>query len=105
MHDTFPPRTPTGLAAVPSTDGIDLSWEPNTEPDLAGYIVYRRQVSVTGEAIGTPTRLTSTPTPAPAFSDRTAQPGQSYSYRVTAIDTAGNESPASTEVQESRRVQ
>ena len=105
MHDTFPPRTPTGLAAVPSTDGIDLSWEPNTEPDLAGYIVYRRQVSSTGEAIGTPTRLTSTPTPAPAFSDRTAQPGQSYSYRVTAIDTAGNESPASTEVQESRRVQ
>jgi len=70
MHDTFPPRTPTGLAAVPSTDGIDLSWEPNTEPDLAGYIVYRRQVSSTGEAIGTPTRLTSTPTPAPAFSDR-----------------------------------
>lgn len=105
MHDTFPPRTPTGLAAVPSTDGIDLSWEPNTEPDLAGYIVYRRQVSATGDAIGSPTRLTSTPTPAPAFSDRTALPGQSYSYRVTAIDTAGNESPAGNEVQESRRVQ
>jgi hypothetical protein len=105
MRDVFPPRTPTGLAAIPSADGIDLSWEPNTEPDLAGYNVYRRQVSATGEAIGAPTRLTPTPAPAPAFSDRTAQPGQSYSYRVTAIDTTGNESPASTEVQESRRVQ
>lgn len=105
MRDVFPPRTPTGLAAVPSADGIDLSWEPNTEPDLAGYIVYRRQVSSTGEAIGTPTRLTSTPTPAPAFSDHTAHPGQTYAYRVTAIDTAGNESPAGNEVQESRRNQ
>jgi hypothetical protein len=105
MRDSFPPKTPTGLAAIPAADGIDLSWEPNAEPDLAGYIVYRRQVSSTGEATGTPIRLTSAPTPAPAFSDRTAQPGLTYSYRVTAIDTAGNESPAGNEVQESRRNQ
>jgi fibronectin type 3 domain-containing protein len=105
MRDSFPPKTPTGLAAIPSADGIDLSWEPNAEPDLAGYIVYRRQVSSTGEATGTPIRLTSAPTPAPAFSDRTAQPGLTYSYRITAIDTAGNESPAGNEVQESRRNQ
>jgi hypothetical protein len=105
MRDVFPPRTPTGLAAIPSADGVDLSWEPNTEPDLAGYNVYRRQVSSAGEVTGTPIRLTSTPTPAPAFSDRTAQPGQTYSYRITAIDTTGNESPASADVQESRRVQ
>ncbi len=106
MRDTFPPKAPTGLAAIPSTGAIDLSWEPNTEPDLAGYIVYRQQVASTGETVGVRTRLTPAPTPAPAFSDRTAQPGQTYSYRITAVDTAGNESPAaSAEVQESRRNQ
>lgn len=99
MHDIFPPKAPTGLVAAPSADSIDLSWEPNTEPDFAGYIVYRQQTNST-EA---PTRLTPTPIPAPAFSDRTAQPGQSYTYTVTAIDTAGNESPASNQVQETRR--
>jgi len=99
MHDTFPPKAPTGLVAAPSADSIDLSWEPNTEPDLAGYIVHRQQTNST-EA---PTRLTPTPIPAPAFSDRTAQPGQTYTYTVTAIDTAGNESPASNQIQETRR--
>lgn len=105
MRDTFPPKAPSGLAAIPSTGAIDLSWEPNNEPDLAGYIVYRRQVASTGEVVGDRTRLTPAPTPAPAFSDRTAQLGQTYSYRITAVDTAGNESPTSAEVQESRRNQ
>ena len=45
----FPPNVPTGLAAVataPDQAGgpsIDLSWQPVTNPDLAGYAVYRRQ--------------------------------------------------------------
>ena len=97
MRDTFPPKAPTGLAAIPGTGAIDLSWEPGTEPDLAGYIVYR---SSAGATTGSPTRLTPTPIQTPAFSDHTAQPGQTYSYRITAIDTSGNESPTSTEVQE-----
>lgn len=105
MRDAFPPKAPTGLAAIPSTDGIDLSWEPNTEPDLAGYIIYRQQASSAGTAIGTPARLTSTPIAAPAFSDHTAQPGQTYTYRVTAVDTAGNESPVSNGATESLRSQ
>ena len=45
-HDVFPPAVPTGLQAVFSSVGqkpfIDLTWAPNTESDLAGYIVYRR---------------------------------------------------------------
>lgn len=100
IRDSFPPKAPSGLAAVPGAGTIDLSWEPNTESDLAGYIVYR-QTAPSGTAV----RLTRTPVPAPAFSDHTAQPGQIYSYRVTAIDAAGNESPASAEVQESLRSQ
>ncbi|MDW5265807.1 MULTISPECIES: fibronectin type III domain-containing protein [Acidobacteriaceae] len=103
MRDTFPPATPSGLAAVPGTDSIDLSWEPNTEPDLAGYIVYRQTVATDGTLSAAPSQLTPTPIPAPAFSDLTAQPGQIYSYRVVAVDSVGNQSPASAEVRESRR--
>lgn len=110
IRDTFPPHTPTGLAAIASGPdsphrSIDLSWEPNTEPDLAGYIVYRQSISSDGTPTGSPTRLTPTPISAPAFSDLTAVPGQTYSYRISAIDTAGNESRASAEATESLRNQ
>lgn len=105
MRDTFPPATPTGLAAVPGTGSIDLSWEPNTEPDLAGYIVYRQPVGSDGTFTAAPSRLTPTPIPAPAFSDLTAATGQTYSYRIVAIDSAGNQSPPSADVRESRRSQ
>ncbi|MCU1324536.1 MAG: Fibronectin type domain protein [Acidobacteriaceae bacterium] len=98
LRDTFPPAAPTGLATIPTTTpqpGIDLSWQPNAEPDLAGYIVYRRDLAGT-----TPTRLTPTAIPGSAFRDATAAPGQRYAYTVTAIDTNNNESKASPEAEE-----
>src|SRR6266567_304092 len=46
-HDVFPPATPSGLQAVFSGSGqkpvVDLIWAPNTEPDLAGYNIYRHE--------------------------------------------------------------
>jgi hypothetical protein len=96
--DSFPPAAPTGLAAVAAPDdgAIDLSWTPNTEIDLAGYAVYR------SEPGGKPARISAAgkPIDSPAFRDATAQPGQAYTYAVTAIDRDGNESPHSVEVQE-----
>ncbi len=105
MRDTFPPATPSGLAAVPGNGAIDLSWEPDTEPDLAGYIVYRQTIAADGTLSAAPTRLTPSLIPAPAYSDLTAQPGQTYSYRVVAVDSAGNQSGASAEVREVLRKQ
>ena len=103
LRDTFPPATPTGLVAIPNQQpatnnqqppSIDLSWEPNTEPDLAGYNVYRRTASSPA------TRLNPTPLPGPAYRDTTAVPGQRYIYTVTAIDTSGNESPPTPELEQ-----
>lgn len=96
--DLFPPAAPAGLAAVadPRESAIDLSWAPNTETDLAGYAVYRR------DANGKPKRISdpSKPLDSPAFRDSTAPPGRAYAYFVTAIDRDGNESKPSPEATE-----
>jgi hypothetical protein len=99
MTDTFPPATPTGLGTIPGTQGniptIDLSWQPDTEADIAGYNVYRRD----GPS-GSFRRINDKPVFGPAFSDLTITPGTVYTYRVTAVDGTGNESPASAEATE-----
>lgn len=106
-RDTFPPAAPTGLAAVPvsaamngGTPEVDLSWSPNTEPDLAQYHVYRResgmQANPARERIAP--EKDAEPVVAPAFRDMHVQPGQPYVYTVTAVDASGNESAPSAEV-------
>lgn len=93
MHFT-PPAPPRGLVAVPGPGGIALSWEPNAEPDPLGYLVYRRELPAL-----TSSRLTEAPVPATTYLDRTAQPGKSYVYTVTAVDSSRhhNESAPSAE--------
>jgi hypothetical protein len=102
LNDTFPPQSPTGLVAIPAGTGaaIDLSWEPGTETDLAGYHVYRQELTASNQPIDTAQRLTQTPVTGPAFHDATAIAGHHYAYRVTAIDATGNESPPSAPVLE-----
>lgn len=101
LTDHFPPAVPRDLAAVAAAgeQSIDLSWTPDSEPDLTGYIVYRQD----GEAgPGGGWKRISGPQPvvAAAWRDTTAAPGRSYRYRVTAIDQTGNESAPSGEVRE-----
>ena len=110
MRDIFPPHAPSGLEAVPggataSDRSIDLSWTPEVDSDLAGYIVYRQDVDEKGVVAGTATRLNLTPVVGPAYRDQTAMAGRRYAYRVTAVDTAGNESAPSADVQEMLREQ
>jgi len=97
-HDSFPPAVPTGLEAVYSPAApnsfIDITWTANTEPDLAGYNVYRRReneqlVKINSELVKTP-----------RFADPGVQPGMKYFYSVTAVDLRGNESGKSQETSE-----
>lgn len=98
-RDLFPPATPAGLQAVadPEAGAIDLSWQPDTEADLAGYFVYRREAG----AAGAPVRITPTAQSAPSFHDTSSLPGHTYEYSVSAVDRDGNESSRSAEVEES----
>jgi len=99
--DVFPPAAPTGLAAVAtaadSTAGpsIDLSWQPGSESDLAGYVVYRHEGG-SGWQRSSP----QGPVVGPAFHDAPVQPGHTYRYAVTAIDQLGHESTRSAEAEE-----
>jgi hypothetical protein len=97
-HDVFPPAIPTGLQAVFSGPGqkpfIDLIWAPDTEPDLAGYNIYRH------EQDGQPVRLNSETVKTPTFRDAGVLSGRQYFYSVSAIDVRGNESALSDEASE-----
>jgi hypothetical protein len=110
MRDIFPPQPPAGLEAVPggataADRSIDLSWTPGSDADLAGYNVYRQDIDSKGAAAGTATHLNATPVVGPAYRDQSAVAGRRYAYRVTAVDTAGNESAPSADVQEILREQ
>jgi hypothetical protein len=81
--DTFPPAAPHGLAAVTSDNGVSLIWEPNTEKDLAGYLVLRGE---TGAEKLTP--ITRAPLRDTTYRDTTVKSGTSYDYVVVAVDNA-----------------
>jgi hypothetical protein len=98
--DIFPPAAPTGLGAVAGGGAINLIWEPNTEPDLAGYLVLR------GEAPGEDLRpLTPDPITETTFRDSSVKPGVRYVYAVVAVDKADprNVSGQSNKVEETAR--
>ncbi|MGH9391661.1 MAG: fibronectin type III domain-containing protein, partial [Vicinamibacteria bacterium] len=84
--DTTPPAPPLSLTAtVEDRRNGRLSWTANTEPDLAGYRVYRHGELITGNLVGAPTYL-----------DLDLDEGR-YVYKVTAVDRGGLESEPSNE--------
>jgi hypothetical protein len=101
VRDVFPPAIPSGLVAVAVAarngiePAIDLSWRPDTETDIAGYIVYRKE----GDAAWA--RLSpAEPLVGPAYHDTHVEPGRTYHYTVSAVDQGGHESARSGETQE-----
>jgi glucose/arabinose dehydrogenase len=85
--DTQAPSTPTNLSASAiSSSQVDLSWTASTDDrGVAGYRIYRDETQVGTSATA-------------SFRDGGLAPSTTYSYRVAAVDTAGNLSPRSTAV-------
>jgi chitodextrinase len=90
--DAQPPSAPTGLSAsAVSSARIDLSWSAATDNvAVTGYRVERCQGAgcSTFAEISQPSGTT--------FSDTGRSPSTSYSYRVRAMDAAGNLGPYSS---------
>lgn len=94
-QDRFAPPAPDQLVALAEEGQVRLFWRSSNAPDLAGYLVYRRGPD------GPFSRLTAQPQTSLEFTDRGLRKGQAFTYRVTAVDTTGNESTPSNEVQAS----
>ncbi|MFN8586249.1 MAG: FlgD immunoglobulin-like domain containing protein [Candidatus Eisenbacteria bacterium] len=93
--DNSPPAAPLGLTAVvQGTKAVRLTWAPNSEPTVAGYVVYR---SSTGEAPWE--RMHVQPLTEPAYLDeRLPVDVAKVFYQVVAVTGAGIESPRSATV-------
>ncbi len=81
-NDDAAPEPPASLSATATEGEITLVWQPNAEPDVAGYLVLRGEA---GDATLTP--VTDTVVTEARFTDRTVRPGVRYVYAVKAIDS------------------
>ncbi len=86
--DEFPPAPPTGLRATAAPNSIELAWDQNSEPDLAGYRIYRSAADGPFEKIAIVNEI-------PSYSDQHVEHGKTYRYALTAVDKSGNESARS----------
>jgi fibronectin type 3 domain-containing protein len=87
--DVTKPAKPTGLTAtfVVGQNQVNLSWTAST--DNVGVTAYRIYRNGSGTALGTVNGSTTT------YSDTTVAGSTQYSYTVTAVDAASNESDPS----------
>jgi len=92
--DRYPPATPEEVMAISDSQGVSLVWNPSSEGDLAGYLVYRREQE-TREI-----QLTDNMIPSASYVDKLVESGKTYYYRVRAVDTHGNQSEFSREISE-----
>jgi hypothetical protein len=97
LTDTFAPAAPKELKAISSEGAINLIWDPNTERDLGGYLVFRGV-----DPAETLQQITETPVVEPSFRDA-VQAGVAFVYAVKAVDKAGNQSGFSPRVVETAR--
>jgi fibronectin type 3 domain-containing protein len=88
--DLIPPSRPSGLAAFPLPDGVELRWIANPEPDVVGYRVYRRRVLEPKFE-----RLTDELVRETLYVDKGVRRGEEYDYSVTAIDSSRQQNESS----------
>lgn len=95
QFDTAPPNAPASVAAVPEDEGkmVRVSWRANSEPDLAGYYVFRSPTPQgPWEEAGRVDRLQT------EFLDQRLPLAPVLAYQVAAYDSRGNISPRSRAV-------
>lgn len=88
--------SPSGSSAsspsLSSPHSVSLSWNPSTSSNIVGYNVYRGNQPGSYGLIKSMDSNTS-------YTDTTVEGGKTYYYVVTAVDSAGVESPYSNQAQ------
>ncbi|MBM9510649.1 fibronectin type III domain-containing protein [Actinacidiphila acididurans] len=84
-----PPAAPTGLTATPGRSGIALDWSDNTDSDLNGYLVLRRNAPDQGYA-----PIASVPVGTTAWLDPSPPLHVELGYEVEAVDNGGHRTPS-----------
>lgn len=86
--ESTPPSSPAGVTAIAeSSTSVNISWQANSESDLAGYKIYRNNVEIAN--------VDKTVT---TYNDATVAPGITYTYEITAYNTSNRESLKSSPV-------
>lgn len=96
--DLYPPSAPSLAPPGVAPGRIALFWTANSEPDVAGYFLFRStdpNLPKDKWTKLTPTLYTKT-----TFTDENVETGKTYYYYVVAVDTAGNPGPPSEVVSE-----
>lgn len=95
--DNTPPAAPVLITASAIVSDVTVTWKANTEPDLAGYLLYRNDqlANVTGIVVGNlqPYLIAGT-----TYLDKTLPDG-TFRYYLMAMDQAGNVSDQSNTIE------
>ena len=77
--DVTPPSKVTGLSLVSTTkDAITISWQKSNAEDFSYYNIYRDRIMIAN-------------TTDSSYTDKSLASGSAFSYKVSAVDSSGNE--------------
>jgi len=96
--DTYPPAAPERPSIGATAGKLSIFWVANSEPDLAGYYLYRS--TDPNLAKDKWTKLTPNLYTKTTFTDENVESGKTYYYYVIAVDKTGNVSSLSEVVSE-----
>jgi len=96
ITEFYGPFTPQNLSAVAGNQQITLLWSPNIETGISHYNIYRSETQ--GFTPTASDSIAHVDHPDTSYVDTGLTNGQTYYYRISAVDDAGNESAFSDEV-------
>ena len=94
--ETGAPSAPAGLVATPQSSSVKITWTPSKASDIDHYVLYRKRSTdvdfpATPLVASVPTNMALT-----GYVDSTVTVGNTYVYKLVAVDTRGNVGPGAT---------